>query len=971
MEDVARDLAPTPPLTDGLISSPDGKLALPPHPASHLSTSHSSLYMSKSKSSRQWRLLPSLLVLLPLLFALAYTSVHLHYTLPTPSTSEFTILENGTAIPIFSELRAMRYITDLSEYEDGTPRYRIVGTKEMVQTDEYLLARIEEIKAEMVRRHPEGGMQIEVWHQVGDGTHLFDFMGKMVWKKYFGISNVIVRLSDGTAASKANSILLNAHSDSTLPSPGAADDLIGVAVMLESLRVMALGERKMTNAAIFLFNGAEESLQDASHLFITQHPLKDTIRGVINLEACGTDGKEIVFQATSAEMIHALSRAPSPYATVIASEIFQTGLILSDTDFRQFAEYGNLTGIDAAVVQNSYLYHTALDIPSAIQPGAIQHMGLNTLALLEYFTSPETSLGNSPEGEATEKLPLSKPGETVFFSALGGRVFVVYSRAKATFWYGVLAAVVAVVVTDRVDWSDKRQRKVYVLATVSVAGSLVAAVVGANAAAAILSGVMGKGMSWFRNESYPLLVFGPPSLLAILLTQYTLLSNPVRSRLPTLPQDAAESSLLEHASLVSLIIYYTLALLAGHAAGIGSSYLFAVGAVGTLVALVVNDYGFQAETREKKVHLATYVIGQALPLLLGVEGIIGFLDLFVPLTGRLGADAPVDHIIASLVSAVGYLTIPMLLPFCHRYGASFTARFALFLTFLTAGTLGWFSRPSWGPYNAAHPKRLLVLHMENTTTSPPEFHLHVATTDSQPFADLVTRATAGLTASADAVPEPTVADDLSVDWDLIYPISQLLTTYKVALPPADPSYVSPFDSTFVLSVEKSILNSVKQTRRLELVLDHPGVIWPVVSFNADVVEWDLPTLPERGAHVRHHVKSVASYGVTKFTLSLTVQLTPDEFGAALREDQRRKGQRTDSSAADEALARIRIDYSGLDVHGMYPASAYSDDPVERATREAARREKVGMRFFEKFSEKLREEPVDAMLLSAVAGVAYV
>jgi len=34
-------------------------------------------------------------------------------------------------------------------------------------------------------------------------------------------------------------------------------------------------------------------------------------------------------------------------------------------------------------------------------------------------------------------------------------------------------------------------------------------------------------------------------------------------------------------------------------------------------------------------------------------------DLFVPLTGRLGADAPVDFIIASLTSGVGFLIIPM------------------------------------------------------------------------------------------------------------------------------------------------------------------------------------------------------------------------------------------------------------------------------------------------------------------------
>jgi hypothetical protein len=38
---------------------------------------------------------------------------------------------------------------------------------------------------------------------------------------------------------------------------------------------------------------------------------------------------------------------------------------------------------------------------------------------------------------------------------------------------------------------------------------------------------------------------------------------------------------------------------------------------------------------------------------------IGFLDLFVPLTGRMGADAPVDFIIAILVGALGLVALPM------------------------------------------------------------------------------------------------------------------------------------------------------------------------------------------------------------------------------------------------------------------------------------------------------------------------
>lgn len=56
--------------------------------------------------------------------------------------------------------------------------------------------------------------------------------------------------------------------------------------------------------------------------------------------------------------------------------------------------------------------------------------------------------------------------------------------------------------------------------------------------------------------------------------------------------------------------------------------------------------------------------------------------------------------------------------------------------------------------------------MENTSTTPSEFHLHVASIDGNPFLDLVTGATEGLIPQGQ-VPEPTVANDLSVDWDIM------------------------------------------------------------------------------------------------------------------------------------------------------------------------------------------------------------
>lgn len=85
----------------------------------------------------------------------------------------------------------------------------------------------------------------------------------------------------------------------------------------------------------------------------------------------------------------------------------------------------------------------------------------------------------------------------------------------------------------------------------------------------------------------------------------------------------------------------------------------------------------------------------------------------------------------------------------------------------------------------------------------------------------------------------------------------------------------------------------------------------MLAFDADVLSWDLPEKPERGV-IRHHVKSVAAFGVDQFTLALEIQLTKTQFQAAMREDQRSKGQRGDTSEEDERLGKLTVHYSGLD-----------------------------------------------------------
>ena len=57
-------------------------------------------------------------------------------------------------------------------------------------------------------------------------------MGRRLYKTYVDLTNIIVRVSDGTEEGKEHAVLVNSHLDSTLPSPGAADDALSVGVML-------------------------------------------------------------------------------------------------------------------------------------------------------------------------------------------------------------------------------------------------------------------------------------------------------------------------------------------------------------------------------------------------------------------------------------------------------------------------------------------------------------------------------------------------------------------------------------------------------------------------------------------------------------------------------------------------------------------------------------------------------------------
>ncbi|CAD6900594.1 unnamed protein product [Tilletia controversa] len=922
---------------------------------------------------------PNSVLLLPVLVAfialLGHITLRLHYALPTPLTmADSAASEAKGHGALFSEENAMTVLSKLVDIG-----YRIVGTPEHVEAEDWLEKQVRKYEGTHATGTGSGNQtQVEVWKQIGDGAHRFDFMSSVVWKRYHSMSNIIVRLSDGTNEGKEHAVLVNAHLDSTLPSPGAADDGAGIAILLEILRIYTTAPRpKLRHSVILLFNNGEESLQDASHLYATQHHTRDSVRAVVNLEACGTTGPELLFQATSLEMIKAYSKVPHPFGTVLANDVFSSGIILSDTDFRQFVEYGNQSGLDMAIIGNSYLYHTRKDIPANVEPGVLQHFGENTLAIVNYLVT-------SPESQLATNRAFTKSESPVYFSLMG-QVFIYLDNVTFRKLVHGLVAVLAA----QILYAVRAERhldslRATVIATLGIYANFIAGALLSNVVAFVLSTVLGAGMSWYRNEYFSFVVFGPPTVTGILIVQ---------AFISSLFDTPAKKAYLERATLNGIAVFFIINSLVVNYLDIGSAYLFVLGLVTCILSIAVNDYVFVGTDRINKrqvaannrVAAATYPLLSFLPTLFAFDGFT-ILDLFVPLTGRMGEISPVDHIIGSLTAILTVMGFPALIVIGHRYPSGF--KWALMFTVsATVASVAVFSAASLpatlglGPgrtFDEWHPKRNFV-HLSTNLTSD-KWELHFGTADPAPrFKEFVDEMQ-GLMGVPGEKAVLTRSDDKAA-WAILHPVSDFLTPYSFQLPTPDVKKYpqqftapAPVKNHFRIRSLNEQLDLEAGTRRIKLIIDHPNLIWTVVSFHGEIIEWDLPTTPPKGWQ-KHYIKEVSRQGVSVWEINLLLKLDNAGVAAAKSRGQQKgeyghlvrhlPGQEPDV-ARDPS--RLHIEYSALDASGMWPSASKRFYAGDKDTLK-----KPSVSFFEKLDKYLLEKhpEMDSMLLPIIAAVAQV
>ncbi|XP_055588328.1 endoplasmic reticulum metallopeptidase 1-like [Uranotaenia lowii] len=530
---------------------------------------------------------------------------------------------------------AERAWQDLKAFSDLGPR--VVGSKENeALAVDIFNRRIEEIRATC---HPDQKVVVE--NQIVTGVFNFTFYGTSMTTMYRNVQNIVVKLE----GEREESLLLNCHYDTVPGSPGASDDVASCSVMLEILRVMSRSPQKNLYSVVFLFNGAEETLLQASHGFITKHPWASQIKAFLNLESAGSAGKEILFQSgpNSPWLVDAYAKSVRhPFAQAMAEELFRTGLIPSDTDFRIFRDYGKISGIDLAHFLNGYRYHTRYDSLEYLSLPVLQRTGDNVLALtLEIVNSNHLS-----------ENPQSPPAPRVFYDFLG-LVFISYSSRTGHF-INALVAVLAVLIPYR--GLSGRRASIRVAAFRGFGATLAGALLGlaTNSILARQMEILDGRMAWYSNLWLVLPMYGAPALICHCVVQM-LLDVIFANKKTTLSTGATIQ-----ARLIGVNAFWSAVVILLSLAGFRSGYIFMIIQLCSLASVCLNIV--LKLQRSSRAWILVHLAFQFVAAVWSSFYYLVFVKLFAPIAGRSGSVVNPDFIIGTIAVLGVLLTGSYLLP---------------------------------------------------------------------------------------------------------------------------------------------------------------------------------------------------------------------------------------------------------------------------------------------------------------------
>ncbi|CAH4032462.1 unnamed protein product [Pieris brassicae] len=525
---------------------------------------------------------------------------------------------------------------------------------------------------------------------------------------YRDVQSVVIRVRGAGGESRPtrrSALLLNCHYDTVPDSPGASDDGAGCAVVLETLRALAASPHPLRHDVVALLNGAEENIMQASHAFVTTHRWAKSLRAFINIEACGAGGREVLFQAGPNDpwMLEVYAGAvPHPFASSLAQELFESGLIPADTDFRIFRDFANISGVDLAWNSNGYVYHTSLDTADKVPRATLQRTGDNVLALAHGLLSNERLEAAAERTRAP-----------VYFDVVG-RV-VILARAPAAFVATILALATVVL---KLYLSATQAKQLYIprMRWMRVVGRALLSVtlaqccgLAASIAVALLLHVSGARLAFY---SRPWLLIPLYSVPAVVASWWDARLTWGKAQRGGGVATIARGEWTLRAWHDALCLTAAILLAAGASFGLRSAFvvfLWTLPASADVICVLLGVHGAP--------RVVCGAFAAALPALQTAYLALASLNMFVPVMGRAGTSAlPPDVIMAVLVGALTLTLFSWMLPLVvAAKQPQKLIRLGWAVTLSTVVLV--LCTPLGFPYSEARPQRFMVFHTRRTEHS--------------------------------------------------------------------------------------------------------------------------------------------------------------------------------------------------------------------------------------------------------------
>lgn len=217
----------------------------------------------------------------------------------------------------------------------------------------------------------------------------------------------------------APAVALMAHYDSVPGSPGAADDAVGVATALETVRAIKARGAPARDVMLVITDGEEAGLLGANHFF-RRDPLSRRIGLVINAEARGSSGRVNMFQTSprNGGLIDLYARtAQRPASSSLSVLIYEK--MPNDTDLTETLKAG-IAGLNYAIIGRQFDYHSPTSTPANLERGSLQDMGTQVLA-----AAGEAAFAAQLPGRAPNVVYSNLLGDTVIaYPVWGGWVII-------------------------------------------------------------------------------------------------------------------------------------------------------------------------------------------------------------------------------------------------------------------------------------------------------------------------------------------------------------------------------------------------------------------------------------------------------------------------------------------------------------------------------------------------------------------